>query len=303
MEFNQIIFLIKTKEKTMKYFLKQFVRRMFNSAGFHVSKSKKAGYDQLYYKLFSHDSINNKRFYNIGEAQTFHPFWTLVDLSIQKTQLGRINYDLMSKEPLPIDSSSAEIIYSSQVIEHITDDAANYMFKESFRCLKKGGFLRLVTPDIDLAYRALKHNDWDFLRGNKSYETKQKYLNVNMNKHPDKASIEQLFLWRFARHTSTMFNLGDQERIDDKELNNIFSELEYEEALNYCISKCSKEIQRKYSGGHINWWNKSKVTQMLQQAGFTEIYLSGYGQSFNPVLRNINFFDKSHPEFSLYVEV
>ena len=40
----------------------------------------------------------------------------------------------------------------------------------------------------------------------------------------------------------------------------------------------------------------------VEKAGFTKIYLSGYGQSFSPVLRNTFFFDNTAPELSLYVE-
>jgi len=41
---------------------------------------------------------------------------------------------------------------------------------------------------------------------------------------------------------------------------------------------------------------------MLRKAGFSKIFLSGYGQSFSPVLRNTDLFDNTHPEISLYVE-
>jgi len=78
--------------------------------------------------------------------------------------------------------------------------------------------------------------------------------------------------------------------------------MEYEEALNHCISKCSLEVQKKYPGNHINWWNKDKLFRMLRMAGFENIYLSGYGQSLSPVLRNTWIFDNTHPKLSLYIE-
>ncbi len=76
----------------------------------------------------------------------------------------------------------------------------------------------------------------------------------------------------------------------------------YEQALNYCTSKCPIDIQKKYPGHHCNWWNKDKMFRMLKKAGFKNIFLSGYGQSFSPVLRNTQLFDKTHPKISLYVE-
>ena len=62
------------------------------------------------------------------------------------------------------------------------------------------------------------------------------------------------------------------------------------------------EIQRKYPGNHMNWWNKAKAMAMLRQAGFAEVYPSGYGQSYSPVLRNVALFDNTYTPVSLYVE-
>jgi hypothetical protein len=41
---------------------------------------------------------------------------------------------------------------------------------------------------------------------------------------------------------------------------------------------------------------------MLRESGFTEIYRSGYGQSFSPVMRDVDLFDNTHPKISLYME-
>ncbi len=78
--------------------------------------------------------------------------------------------------------------------------------------------------------------------------------------------------------------------------------MKYEDALNYCTAKCSSELQKQVPGNHINWWNKAKLIQMLQTAGFGKVYGSGYGQSSCPVLRDTIMFDDTHPKRSLYVE-
>lgn len=44
------------------------------------------------------------------------------------------------------------------------------------------------------------------------------------------------------------------------------------------------------------------MSSMLEIAGFNKIYLSGYGQSFCPILRDVAVFDNTHPKISLYVE-
>ena len=117
----------------------------------------------------------------------------------------------------------------------------------------------------------------------------------------NKASIQQLFLFAFASYVSTLVD-NTLDKISDEKLDNIFEKMRYEDALNYCTSRCPIELQRKYTGFHMNWWNIKKETKMLKKAGFNEIYLSGYGQSFSPALRDTRYFDDRYPTISLYVE-
>ena len=41
---------------------------------------------------------------------------------------------------------------------------------------------------------------------------------------------------------------------------------------------------------------------MLRDAGFKKVYKSGYGQSYAPPLRSVEYFDNKHPKMSLYME-
>jgi len=176
------------------------------------------------------------------------------------------------------------------------------MFNESHRILRKGGVFRVTTPNIDLDFRAYKENDRHFFYWVDWYSTPKACQRIKLNKPLNEASIQQIFLWHFASSASTLHVDGSPERMSDEELDRVFREMEYEEALNYCISKCSLEVQKKYPSNHINWWNKNKLFQMLRNAGFDNVYLSGYGQSFSLVLRNILIFDNTHPKITLYVE-
>lgn len=262
----------------------------------------------LYRDLYPADSITNKSFYNIGAGGFHHPFWTNVDYDSEwyakdraKTLAG-ISYDLFSLEQFPIEDSSAEITYSSHTVEHISNEATQNMFNETNRILKKNGFLRITTPNIDLEYRAYRENDRHYFHYIDTYSGYKQWERAKYNKPLNTASIEQIFLTHFASNVSTLHIDGSAERIDDDEFNALFDELNYEEALNYCINKCSVEIQKKYPGNHINWWNFKKMSSMLTEAGFSKIYLSGHGQSFCPILRNTTFFDNTYPKMSLYVE-
>jgi len=40
----------------------------------------------------------------------------------------------------------------------------------------------------------------------------------------------------------------------------------------------------------------------MKNAGFQNVYKSGYAQSKSPILRNTNYFDNTHPQISVYIE-
>jgi predicted SAM-dependent methyltransferase len=48
----------------------------------------------------------------------------------------------------PVEDEAASFVYSDNVIEHLPLDAGRAMLAETFRCLRPGGVIRLVTPDI-----------------------------------------------------------------------------------------------------------------------------------------------------------
>lgn len=48
----------------------------------------------------------------------------------------------------PLEDGACEVVYADNMIEHVTLAAGRAMFKEAFRCLRPGGVIRLVTPDL-----------------------------------------------------------------------------------------------------------------------------------------------------------
>ena len=55
-------------------------------------------------------------------------------------------------------------------------------------------------------------------------------------------------------------------------------------------------------GDHINYWTFSKLKKALEWAGFERIIKSRYGSSISPYMRSPYYFDKTHPEISLYAD-
>lgn len=283
------------------------LKHALSARGIDIQRQPTCYGSDLYHALYPEESIRQRRFYNIGAGAFHHPFWTNVDHlsnwygATLRNNLD-IDHDLLSLRPLPIPDNSAEVAYTSHTVEHITEEAAAALFRESYRILKPGGFFRVTTPNIDLDYEAYLKNDRSYYYWIAAYSVPAQYRSAACNKPFNLASIQQLFLVHFAASASELHIDGASRRISDSELDNLFSTLPYEQALNYCLSQCPPELQRKYPGNHINWWNPGKMTAALRTAGFSRVYTSGYGQSFCPVLRNTLLFDSTHPKISLYVE-
>jgi len=285
-----------------------FLKKILNSKGYEIRAVNQSLDDvDMYLEIYEKESVVQKKFYNIGAGGFNHPAWTNVDyvsdwyLANRKNTMGGIQYDLLSLEKIPIETESAEIVYTSHTLEHVTDEAAQNALNESFRILKKGGGIRITTPNIDLAYNAFRNKDRYFFLDFEG-DGSVKILGEEIIKTRLYASIEQLFLSFFAMSTTTLHNFGIKEKISDKKLNELFSKMDLESVLNYCTSLCPLEIQRKFAGNHINWFNFEKISKMLKTAGFQKIYTSQLGQSIFPILRNTFYFDSTAPKMSLYVD-
>lgn len=57
------------------------------------------------------------------------------------------NY-LDATERWPFEDGACEVVYADNMIEHVTLEAGRRMIAEAFRCLRPGGVIRLVTPDL-----------------------------------------------------------------------------------------------------------------------------------------------------------
>lgn len=51
-------------------------------------------------------------------------------------------------KPLPWDNDSVDVIYISHTLEHFSKDDGCYLLDQCQRVLKKGGFIRIVVPDL-----------------------------------------------------------------------------------------------------------------------------------------------------------
>lgn len=113
--------------------MKRLAHDVANHFGFDIVRLRRVQSDIRFYDTFSRESLLEKRFYNIGAGKFLHPYWTNIDYGTDHYQSMQthpfVNYDLMTLSRLPFESDSAEIIYSSQTIEHVSDEAVRNMIK------------------------------------------------------------------------------------------------------------------------------------------------------------------------------
>ncbi len=88
-------------------------------------------------------------FLNLGCGRRFHPLWVNVD--IVSTGEGVIAHNLLHKLPFP--DASFEMVYHSQVLEHLPKTAAQSFLQECYRVLSPKGIFRVVVPDLEKLVR------------------------------------------------------------------------------------------------------------------------------------------------------
>ena len=100
---------------------------------------------------------------NIGGGKG-HPKvngWTIVDL---REKAADVVMDI-SKEPLPYNSNTVDIIFSSHTLEHIYPQRLLFVLSEVHRVLKsETGVVRILVPDIESAIKAYISDNYSFFQ-------------------------------------------------------------------------------------------------------------------------------------------
>jgi len=142
----------------MKDSIKKFLKSSLRDIGIDIKKIRKSDVS-LYVKLYGEESVKQRRFYNIsvGAYKGFggninHPCWTNIDVdrpwksdvyfpgSPEFNPDKDIAHDLLSMEPIPVESAIAELVHSRFTVDRLTDEAAQFFLMKFSAFLKKGEF-------------------------------------------------------------------------------------------------------------------------------------------------------------------
>jgi len=96
-------------------------------------------------------SFLNKLLYHLAGSSEYYSFEEF-DTIIKKNKLHF--YDL--RKGIPLLTGSIDVLYTSHFLEHINKNDAKNFIKECYRVLKPGGLLRVVVPDLDMAFKMYK---------------------------------------------------------------------------------------------------------------------------------------------------
>jgi predicted SAM-dependent methyltransferase len=89
---------------------------------------------------------NQSRKLHLGAGSSFNDGWLTSDLA---AKIGGSTVYIDAVKKLPFKDNSFDFIYCEHMIEHISYEQAENMLRECSRVMKKGGRIRISTPDLD----------------------------------------------------------------------------------------------------------------------------------------------------------
>tara|TARA_B110000483_G_scaffold202018_1_gene243403 strand:- start:2321 stop:3277 length:957 start_codon:yes stop_codon:yes gene_type:complete len=229
-------------------------------------------------------------FLNFGSGAFQHPYWKNYDFpglsNYYKSIQGKQNKDFfpinLCEEDLklPYENNSVSLIYSGHTIEHLEEEKVACFLSECARVLKPGGAFRVAIPSTDVSF--------DFSRI---------IFNQRHISEADKSiSIRSSTLHVFQPSSELSQDIIQEDSVDCNFDASTFLRSAVEKRG---LSSAFRESNPEF---HISHWNHEKLAAMSTEVGF-EYYLPLYrGSTTQPPFRNIEVFDTTEPQVSLYGE-
>lgn len=275
----KILNLLKRKHLTLQQVYKGrglsgIVQEVYNKIYFVTKKYKTL----LLKKIYPVDP--QSRYVNIGGGNWYFLRWENVDYYADDAFID-CKHDLRLMKPIPLQDSCAKAIFTSHVLEHISDENCLFVLRECHRILKNEGLLRIAVPDMDKAFHAyFKNNERFFDEG---------CANVVGD------SIERKLVNYFASYSKNGYRGGpiiNPDVVRDK-----VKTLEKYEFVKWCASLIPQDAPYK---AHVNGYDFKKLKTLIKAAGFLNIKRSKYQKSSLIILRNKAF--DNRPLVSLFIE-
>ncbi|HNR06408.1 MAG TPA: methyltransferase domain-containing protein [Saprospiraceae bacterium] len=139
-------------------------------------------------------------------------------------------------------NDSVDIVYASHLYEHLTLDSARLMLRESFRCLKPGGVIRLVVPDL---FKLCKKYILEFENQNsKASESLLWALNLHREGQYGKLNFLKKLIFEIQGYPHQHKYMYDSRSLSEKLLHAGFMDLkECRYGQSVYMESCIKEVE------------------------------------------------------------
>ena len=243
--------------------------------------------DKKFYKNYS----NKAKFLNFGSGAFNHYFWTNYDLPGQADFYKKLQgdekidfnaLDLCSENlKLPLEEDSCDLIYCSHTLEHLEEHKGKIFLKECHRILKTNGVMRLALPNTD----------------NNFYHAKLIY---NQTHIPIEVKNEAIIDCA-SKVLSEIENLS-KDVVIKKVIDTNFSISKFVQEMSDEY-KLSKKFIKEQPQRHITYYSHEKMLKISNDLGF-KFYAPLYkGSSFAEPFKNLEVFDTTEPQWSIYGEL
>jgi predicted SAM-dependent methyltransferase len=230
---------------------------------------------------------------NVGCGNKFHKAWFNVDMTSNSVDVIATN--LLKGIPFP--DNHFDVVYHSQVLEHIPKEKAQDFIKECYRVLKNDGIIRVVVPDleniVDEYKKNLKENlenpqmlseaNYDWILIEMFDQTVRNYAGGHMAKFLNQPHIanEKYVIDRIGFVGNSIRNnylSGNTSKITLKQ---VFSnKLLFKKAINYIFKKIKNPMPSEAStigafriGGEVHMWmyDRYSLSRLLKSCGFVDV--------------------------------
>ncbi|MDP3290527.1 MAG: methyltransferase domain-containing protein [Sulfuricurvum sp.] len=98
----------------------------------------------------------NKLLYKLAGSSQYYSFETFNDVIVTKKLSW---YNLV--DGIPLKSNSADVVFTSHFLEHLSKTNGYRFLEESYRVLKRNGLIRIAVPDLEIAIQKFNNGEID----------------------------------------------------------------------------------------------------------------------------------------------
>lgn len=204
-------------------------------------------------------------FVNLGCGRRFDPGWRNFDLAPSHGSVERFDV----RQRLPFEDASADLVYHSHLLEHLTLEEARFFLGECFRILKPGGIVRVAVPDLEGICRRYLLEFEGALRGVAGAEERKEWMAVEMLDQVSRHTSGGEMLRWWARNPVVQEDFivercGDEARegIASARRSPVASAAESKDPLEVGRFRLSGEV-------HRHMYDRLSLAKALKAAGFS----------------------------------